>query len=172
MVTRKPALVAAAASLPAEPSDLTPGLVVPGYVASVTTDSAFVRFLGELTGRAGRQQISGSARGATAASCQELVRVGQTVLARVEQADVAANRFPLSLRVKSTGAAATGGQLVLSMCRDLELAATLQAKHAAEEEERDEEDEEVPVEVSEWRRQREEVPENQISRGLRDPSLS
>ena len=52
-MTRKASLVAAAAALPAAIEDLREGTLTPGYVASVTGDSVFVRFLGDLTGRAG-----------------------------------------------------------------------------------------------------------------------
>jgi hypothetical protein len=54
-VTRKASLVAAAAALPASIEGLKEGMLSPGYVASVTGDSVFVRFLGSLTGRAGGQ---------------------------------------------------------------------------------------------------------------------
>ena len=48
----RPALQAARA-MPVSAEQAAVGSVVPGYVASVTHDSVFVRFLGELTGRAG-----------------------------------------------------------------------------------------------------------------------
>jgi hypothetical protein len=51
--SRKPSLVAAAASLPSSLEALTVGAVVPGYVAHVTGDAVFVRFLDGLTGRWG-----------------------------------------------------------------------------------------------------------------------
>ena len=40
-------------AVPALLDQVAVGALVPGYVASVTQDSVFVRFLGELTGRAG-----------------------------------------------------------------------------------------------------------------------
>ena len=53
LVTRKASLLAAAARLPSSIDDLREGTLAPGYVASVTGDSVFVRFLDDLTGRAG-----------------------------------------------------------------------------------------------------------------------
>lgn len=52
-VTRKASLLGAAASVPSALEDLAEGTLAPGYVASVTGDAVFVRFLGSLTGRAG-----------------------------------------------------------------------------------------------------------------------
>lgn len=52
-VTRKASLVAAAVQLPVAVEDVKEGMLAPGYVANVTSDAVFVRFLGSLTGRAG-----------------------------------------------------------------------------------------------------------------------
>ena len=52
-MTRKASLLAAAAQLPATMEDVKEGMLAPGYVANVTADAVFVRFLGALTGRAG-----------------------------------------------------------------------------------------------------------------------
>lgn len=52
-LTRKASLLAAAASLPRAIADVTEGRIAPGYVASMTPDAVFVRFLNGLTGRAG-----------------------------------------------------------------------------------------------------------------------
>jgi rRNA biogenesis protein RRP5 len=49
-VTRKHSLVAAAQQLPSSSSDVKEGAVLPGYVASVTGDAVFVRFLAGVTG--------------------------------------------------------------------------------------------------------------------------
>lgn len=49
----KSSLVKANKALPASIGDVKPGALLPGYVASVTSDAVFVRFLGTLTGRAG-----------------------------------------------------------------------------------------------------------------------
>lgn len=49
-VSRKASLVAAAASLPSAFSQVREAALLPGYVASVTADAVFVRFLGPLTG--------------------------------------------------------------------------------------------------------------------------
>ena len=52
-LTRKASLLAAAASLPRAMADIAEGRIAPGYVASVTADAVFVRFLNGFTGRAG-----------------------------------------------------------------------------------------------------------------------
>ena len=52
-VTMKASLVRAAQSLPGSIEHVKPQTLIPGYVASVTSDAVFVRFLGSLTGRAG-----------------------------------------------------------------------------------------------------------------------
>ena len=52
-VSRKASLVGAAKALPSELGQVAEGALVPGYVASITEDSVFVRFLKDLTGRAG-----------------------------------------------------------------------------------------------------------------------
>ena len=52
-VSRKASLIAAAKMLPSELGQVAEGALVPGYVASITEDSVFVRFLKDLTGRAG-----------------------------------------------------------------------------------------------------------------------
>jgi hypothetical protein len=52
-LTRKASMVAAAAQLPRDFDKLKEGALLPGYVASVTADAVFVRFLDKLTGRTG-----------------------------------------------------------------------------------------------------------------------
>ena len=52
-LTMKMSLIRVAKALPSSIDDVKPGALVPGYVASVTSDAVFVRFLGSLTGRAG-----------------------------------------------------------------------------------------------------------------------
>lgn len=52
-VTRKSSLLAAAAALPAALDAVAPGARLPGYVAHVTGDAVFVRFLNGVTGRCG-----------------------------------------------------------------------------------------------------------------------
>ena len=54
-LTMKLSLIRAAKSLPSSIEDVKPGALLPGYIASVTSDAVFVRFLGSLTGRAGRR---------------------------------------------------------------------------------------------------------------------
>ena len=52
-LTMKMSLIRAATSLPSSIEEVKPGTLLPGYVASVTSDAVFVRFHGSLTGRAG-----------------------------------------------------------------------------------------------------------------------
>ena len=52
-MTRKASLLAAVKQLPRNLSAIVEGSVLPGYVASVTPDAIFVRFLDRVTGRAG-----------------------------------------------------------------------------------------------------------------------
>ena len=52
-LSMKTSLIRAARALPSSIEDVKPGALLPGYVASVTPDAVFVRFLGSLTGRAG-----------------------------------------------------------------------------------------------------------------------
>ena len=59
-LTTKTSLIRAGKSLPSSIEELKPGALLPGYVASVTSDAVFVRFLGSLTGRAGAQSLSPS----------------------------------------------------------------------------------------------------------------
>lgn len=57
-LTRKASLIAAASALPSSVSDLKETQLVPGYIASVTSDACYVRFLNQLTGRAGLAQLA------------------------------------------------------------------------------------------------------------------
>lgn len=50
LVSRKASLRGAATSLPSALEDLAEGAIHPGYVASVTADAVYVRFLARLTG--------------------------------------------------------------------------------------------------------------------------
>jgi rRNA biogenesis protein RRP5 len=133
-VTRKAALLAAAAAgrLPAELAELREGQVAPGFVASVTADAVFVRFLGGLTGRAGLAQLAD----AFVADPAALFAPGQTVRARVAGVDADKGRFGLALKHGAT-AGGDGGAgaaaLLAAALADAELAARLAAaKEAAE----------------------------------------
>ena len=56
----KASLVRAAKPLPSSIEEVQSQALIPGYVASVTSDAVFVRFLGSLTGRAGMAFIAGT----------------------------------------------------------------------------------------------------------------
>lgn len=53
-LTRKASLIAAASLMPKTLAEVKETSVLPGYVANVTADAVFVRFLGSLTARAGK----------------------------------------------------------------------------------------------------------------------
>ena len=57
-LSRKSSLITAAADLPKAISDVKEALLVPGYITNVTNDSCYVRFLAQLTGRAGLAQLA------------------------------------------------------------------------------------------------------------------
>lgn len=57
-LTRKASLLAAATALPKTVSDIKETMLLPGYIASVTNDACYVRFLNQLTGRAGLPQLA------------------------------------------------------------------------------------------------------------------
>ncbi len=133
-VTRKAALLAAAAAgrLPAALAELREGQVAPGFVASVTADAVFVRFLGGLTGRAGLAQLAD----AFVADPAALFAPGQTVRARVAGVDAEKGRFGLALKHGAT-AGGDGGAgaaaLLAAALADAELAARLAAAREAAE---------------------------------------
>lgn len=57
-LTRKASLVAAASALPKSVQDVKETMLLPGYIANVTNDACYVRFLNQLTGRAGLAQLA------------------------------------------------------------------------------------------------------------------
>ncbi|GBF92560.1 hypothetical protein Rsub_05174 [Raphidocelis subcapitata] len=128
LVSRKPSLVAAAPSLPASLEALTVGAVLPGYVAHVTGDAVFVRFLDGLTGRAGLPQLADT----FVTDPARHYAPGQSVRGVVTEVDAARGRFSLSLKPSAVGAG--DGELLDCLFRDLELAARLQAEAEAGEE--------------------------------------
>jgi rRNA biogenesis protein RRP5 len=99
--------------------------ILPGYVASVTSDAAYVRFLGGVTGRAGLANLAD----VFVALPSRLFGAGQTVFARVVQVDAAKRRFALSLRPSLTGD--HSAELLAALLADLEAAAQLQEQAAA-----------------------------------------
>jgi len=124
LATRKPALVAAAASLPRDANDLVEGLLFPGYIASVTAGGAFVRFLGRVTARAGRAQLPAP----DAPTAADVLRPGQTVLARVTGADAAKGRYAVALGPRLVPQSTSAASLVASSRADADLAARLAAR--------------------------------------------
>uniref|UniRef100_A0A383V4G5 S1 motif domain-containing protein n=1 Tax=Tetradesmus obliquus TaxID=3088 RepID=A0A383V4G5_TETOB len=142
LLSRKASLVAAAAAggLPESVAQVAAGAVLPGYVASVTRDAVFVRFLGRCTGRAGLPQLSDT----FVTDPARHFSVGQSVVAAVvavegsgggegsAAAGVAAVKFAVSLKPSVVGS--HEGQFLASLMSDLELAYTLQQQQAAAEE--------------------------------------
>ena len=134
-VTRKQSLIDSVAShaLPQRLSDLAEGVVVPGYVASVASDAVFVRFLGDLTGRAGLAQLSDT----FVADPSAYFHVGQSVRAHIVHVDAEKDRFSLSLK-RSLTAGNHDAKYLQSFFRDVESVYRFNLAHeagAAEEEE-------------------------------------
>ena len=95
-LTRKASMVRAASSLPRSNgpdalSSLAEGQALRGFVASLTPDSAFVRFLGRATGRAPLPRAGSSAAALS-------LSVGDSVSAVITAVDAPAGRFSLSLK--------------------------------------------------------------------------
>lgn len=127
-VSRKASLVAAAAAsqLPDNLAALVEGAVIPGYIASVAPDGAFVRFLGDLTGRAGLAQLSDT----FVSDPHAVFSVGQSVRAQVAQVDAAKGRFSVTLKQSLCGA--RDGALLRSFFADADLAHRLGAENEEE----------------------------------------
>ena len=145
VVTRKPAMVRAAreggaggggdggkagappaSALPSDPAAVQPGSVLPGFVASVTPDALFIRFLGRCTGRVGLAH----AGDVLAPDAGDVAAVGDSVLVAVVSRDAARGRFGLSLRRADVGrdrARAAAGARLGDLFADLEVAAGLEA---------------------------------------------
>lgn len=103
LVTRKPLLVAAAQQqrpkLPASTAEVTPGAILPGYVASISKDAVFVRFLGRCTGRAGIPQLADT----FVTDPSRHFCAGQTVMAAVVAVEDADGKFAVSLKPSVVG---------------------------------------------------------------------
>ena len=80
-LSRKSSLIAAAASIPKAVSEVKETMILPGYIAGVTKDACFVRFLGQLTGRAGLAQLADS----FVSDPSRHFSIGQSVRAHVVQ---------------------------------------------------------------------------------------
>lgn len=103
LVTRKGLMLAAAQTLspelPASPAEVSPGVVLPGYVASVSRDAVFVRFLGRCTGRAGLPQLADT----FVTDPARHFSVGQSVLASVVAVEEGGVKFAVSLKPSVVG---------------------------------------------------------------------
>ncbi|KAK9823324.1 hypothetical protein WJX72_001906 [[Myrmecia] bisecta] len=121
-LTRKASLVAAAATLPHHISGISEAALLPGYIASIAPDAVFVRFLGQLTGRAGLAQLSDTFVSEPARHFS----VGQSVRCQVAQVDAPRQRFTLTL--KHSLVASRDAALLRSLFCDLELADQIKAE--------------------------------------------
>ncbi|KAL4451480.1 hypothetical protein ABPG75_007142 [Micractinium tetrahymenae] len=122
-VTRKASLLSSAAAglLPRSLEQVAEGSVLAGYVASVTRDAVFVRFLGGLTGRAGLAQLSD-----TFVSDPHLFfREGQSVRATVVQLEREKERFSVALKQSLCGS--RDAALLQSYFSDMEAVEALMA---------------------------------------------
>ncbi|KAL6772122.1 hypothetical protein ACKKBG_A29005 [Auxenochlorella protothecoides x Auxenochlorella symbiontica] len=119
-LTRKAALVEAAAAgkLPATLEAAKKGRVMPGYIASITKDAVFVRFLGALTARVGLVQISDGHVSDPAA----VYSPGQTVRAKVVGVDAASGH--VSAELKQSTCASAHAEYLASYFKDIEMASS------------------------------------------------
>ncbi|KAG1654779.1 hypothetical protein FOA52_007439 [Chlamydomonas sp. UWO 241] len=125
VVSRKASLVAAAAQLPSTFGDVAQGTLLPGFVASVTGDAVFVRFLGGVTGRAGLSQLGDT----LVSDPKRVYSEGQSVRAQVVTVDAEKSRFSLTLKPTLTnGSGGSAGAYLSSLLADLETAAALKAE--------------------------------------------
>ncbi|KAL0048743.1 hypothetical protein WJX82_009925 [Trebouxia sp. C0006] len=118
-LSRKSSLITAAASLPKAISDVKEALLVPGYITNVTNDACYVRFLGQLTGRAGLAQLADL----FVSDPSRHFHVGQSVRAQVVQVDSGKERFTVTLKQSLAGA--SDAAYLQSLLKDLEYAEKL-----------------------------------------------
>lgn len=83
-LSRKASLISAAASLPKTVAEIKETMILPGYITGITNDACYVRFLGQLTGRAGLAQLADS----FVSDPSSHYSVGQSVRAQVVQVSV------------------------------------------------------------------------------------
>ena len=119
LVTRKQAMRRAVSSLPSTVEDVSEAALLPGYVASVTPDAVYVRFLARVTGRAGLAQLADT----FVSDAQRHFSVGQSVRAQVVQVDAARGKFSVTL--KSALTMSSDASLLGALFEDLEKAEEL-----------------------------------------------
>lgn len=83
-LSRKASLISAAASIPKAVAVVKETMILPGYITGITNDACYVRFLGQLTGRAGLAQLADS----FVSDPSRHYTVGQSVRAQVVQVRV------------------------------------------------------------------------------------
>ena len=105
-----------AGKMPENIDNLKVGSVIPGYVASVTADAVYVRFLNRLTGRAPLSQISDS----FVSDPNSLFRIGMSVRAAISHIDLEKQTVGISL--KESLCSEPNGLYIQSLFTDLEYA--------------------------------------------------
>ena len=80
-LSRKASLISTAASIPKTVAEVKETMIMPGYITGITNDACYVRFLGQLTGRAGLAQLADS----FVSDPSRHYTVGQSVRAQVVQ---------------------------------------------------------------------------------------
>ncbi|KAG2446158.1 hypothetical protein HXX76_000753 [Chlamydomonas incerta] len=135
-VSRKPSLLAAAAAgaaagggggaLPKAFSEVAEGALLAGYVANVTGDAVYVRFLAGLTGRAGLPQLSD----VFVSNPRELFAEGQSVRCLVATVDAARQRFTVQLRPSAT--ASSDAAYLIDYFREMAALQALRGEEAAD----------------------------------------
>lgn len=103
-------------TIPEKIEDLKVGSVIPGYIASVSANAVFVRFLGHLSGRVGLSQLADS----FVANPASLFHVNMSVRACVTGVDTQKQQFSASL--KQSICASGDGSYIMSYLRDMDVA--------------------------------------------------
>ena len=106
----------ASGDMPLRLEDIRVGSVLPGFVASVSGDAVYVRFMDHLTGRARLQQLSDTFVGDPASA----FHVNMSVRACVSKIDL--DNGQISVSLKESICSEASGMYVRSLFRDLEAA--------------------------------------------------
>lgn len=105
--------------MPKTLEDLRVGTVVPGFIASVTSDAVFVRFLDHVTARASMNQVSDS----PVTDLASMFPVNMSVRACISNVDLEKQHATASL--KQNMCSDIDGSYIRSLFKDLELAHSL-----------------------------------------------
>lgn len=107
-------------NMPKSLEDLRTGTVIPGFIASVSPDAVYVRFLDHLTGRARLNQLSD----ATVTDPGSLFQLNMSVRAFISKVDIEKQQISVSL--KQSMCSEISGSYVRALFKDQELAHSLE----------------------------------------------